>query len=231
MSLSCLYYDHNLRKLIPCFLIPNKIFTIQDGRKYVNVTYDSSQFETYNTNYNELYRYSSSSVRLIDLYPNTNSEQLAYAQACVPNLIANQSTYQTDELNRVVSLVTMISSVTPSQDTFYKLCDFISCEILFTVLQDSDRKFMAVVGNMSLNTSNIGPILTQFGGIVPVKMYLLMIYNLFNLYSDNTVVYYLQNSLNLSDVISRYNIVFPISLNIQILRPNMIFLYSNGYIT
>lgn len=234
MSLSCLYYDKILQKTVPCFIVPNKLYTFADDRKHVNVMYDRDKFVEYGVSLQELYRYSLDTVLLIDLYPNTTVDQLAYAQACIPNKIANATTYKLDEVNRVLALVGMIiSQGSITSDTFYKLCDFLSYEVLFTTLEQIDRLFMGCIASVVLTTQNIAAIITQFGGVVPTKPYLLATRNLFNIYPDDntTSVYYLQNIMNLTDVVKTYNIVFPQQLTITTLRNNIIFLYDNGYIT
>lgn len=231
-NLNCLYYDRILQKTIPCILVPNKIYTDRDGRKVVNITYDDSKFTEYNTNIEELYRYSYDTIRIMDLYPNTNSDQLAYAQACIPNKIANISTFRDDELTRIYTLVEMIiNNTTLHLDTFLKICDFISYEILFVILDHISRLFMAYIANNTLNEQNIGPVLAGFGGAVPGKIFVRLVYLVFSNYESLLLPNYnIQNIASLSDVIKRFNVIFPIPLDINILNANVIFLQNGGYL-
>lgn len=231
---NCLYYDPVLQKPIPCFIVPNQVYTIEN-RKYVNITWDTTQFDAYNTSLNELNRYSSDTIRLLDLYPNTTSAQLTYATACFPNLIANPSTYENDELVRCQALVNMVLNVTSpdtvSKDTFFKVADFLSYEVLFLVLQHVEREFMLTIANVPLTTDNVAAVIAEFGGITTLIPFLQSVLTLFNSYNTSTVIYYLQNIMNLSNVVISEGITFPMALNIPLLYSNLQFLQTNGYIS
>ena len=216
---NCLYYDPVLQKTIPCFIVPGTIYTINNSNeKYCKILYDYNNFINFNVTANEVARYSSDTIRIIDIYPNTTSEQFSYAQACIPNLISNQSTFEIDELNRMYALVTMLVNVSPLQPNFfYNLADFISYDILFTYLTDAERQFMAEISNVAI---------TSVPTVTPSLMCMLNMCNtIFTAFPvDNTQLYYIQNIKNLAAFTS---ITFPIPLNIPILKQNIAYLVTN----
>ena len=220
-SNSCVFYDFVLCKQIPCFIVPGVIYNLNNNEKYCKVLFDYNNFTTgsFSVTANEVIRYTNDTVRILDMYPYTNSVQQTYANACIPNLIANQDTFEDDELGRFASLVTMLVNTTPLQaNFFYSLCDFISYDLLFTYLTDYERNFMAEISNISI-----------VGGPkpepIPIEDMLNMCSTVFNAFpEDNTQIYYIQNIKNL--VAYSEFITFPIPIQIPILKANVAYLTS-----
>jgi hypothetical protein len=212
--------------MIPCFLVPNKVYTI-DNRKYVNISWDPTQFATYNINIEELIRYSKLTIRLVDLYPNTNSSQLTYAQACMPNLIANTSTFENDELVRFQTLVNMILNTTNpiTSDTFYKVADFLSYEVLFLYLQTNERHFMLYIATHTLTSGNVDAVIAGVGGITTIIPFLKSCLTIFTSYAYIDTIYNIQNIMNLA-----LGITFPLQINVPLMQANIQFLSDNGYL-
>jgi len=226
MTNNCLFYDKVLNKTIPCFLVANQLYTI-NNRKFVNINFDPSQFATYNTNIQELTRYSLLTTRLVDIYPNTTPEELAYAQACIPNLISDLNTFEYDELVRFKKLVEMClntNSITP--DTFYKLADFLSYEVLFLFLQANERHFMLTIATIPLTLENVATVIASNGGITTIIPYLQTCLTLFTSYAYVDTTYYIRNIMNLANT----NVTFPLAINVPLLQSNLQFLNDNGYL-
>ena len=219
---SCIYYNYILAKQIPCFIVPGFIYTRdQSSEKYCKIIHDYNNFTTgsFNVSTNEVIRYSTDTIKIIDIYPNTNPTEYAYSQACIPNLIGNQSTFEVDELTRKSTIVSMLLNVTPLQPNFfYNLADFISYDLLFTYLTDLEREFMAEISNV---------LLTEVPPVSPgLVLMITMCNNLFSSFpQDNTQMYYIQNVKNLA---AFSYISFPIPLNIPILKQNITYLINNG---
>jgi hypothetical protein len=228
--MKCVYFCKTLQKTVPCLLIPNKLYTYPDGRKYINVKYDRDELSNYGVTLNELYRYSSDTVRLIDIYPTNTPEQIAYATACIPNKVPNESEHKLKEFERMDQLIDMILSVPINGDTYHKLCDYISCEMLFIFLTQTERVFMLTLANSPFNSTTILVLISMYGGI-SCKTYINSVYKIFNAYEDNVSLYFLQNMMNLSDVIATNGTAFPIPLNISFLRQNVILLHDDGHLS
>lgn len=223
MNKNCLFYDKTLNKTIPCILVPNQLYTVE-MRKYANISFDITQLATYNLTLNELLRYSAFNVRLMDLYPNTSNDELLYAQSCIPNLIANAGTFEYDELVRFQKLVDMLLDVNEiTADTFYKIADFLSYEVLFLYLQANERRFMLTIATINLTPENVNAIIVSNGGIDTIKPYLktcLKLFTSFN-YTDNN--YYVRNIMNLANI----GVTFPLVINVPLLQSNIQFLQDN----
>ena len=218
---SCIYYDYVLTKQIPCFIVPGTIYNLKDNEKYCKVIYDTNNFTTgsFNVSVNEVIRYSSDTQRIIDMYPYITTDQQTYAEACIPNLISNQDTFEDDELARMYTLITMlVNTETLQPNFFYTLCDFISYDILFTYLTDTEREFMAEISNVSI----IGSPKPE---PLPIEDILNICQEVFTAFpEDNTQIYYIQNIRNLVEFSIKYT--FPIPLYIPILKANVAYLTS-----
>lgn len=213
--MECIVYDRSLQKKIPCLLKPNKIW-YQGNESFCQVTFDSSKFETYNITQNELTRYANENVRFRDLYPARTVEEIAYANACIPNLIADQNTFKEDELNRYLSLIEMMTEVSEiKKDVFYHIADIISYEILFTFCNQSDRIFMLGISTYQL-PSLPDPIL--------VPQVIKMTARIFEKFTnDDTITYNIQNYRLFG---SFDHITFPLQLNIPVLKYNVAYIDS-----
>jgi hypothetical protein len=223
---NCLFYDKTLNKTVPCFLIPNQVYTT-NHRKFVNISLDPSKFTEYNTNIQELVRYSSFTIRLIDLYPNTTPQELAYAQSCIPNIVPNLTTFYYDELVRFKKIVDMVLNTNSiTSDTFYKLADFLSYEVLFLFLQANERKFMLTIATIPLTSGNVAAVIAANGGINNIKPYLQTCLKLFTSYAYTDNNYYIQNIMNLAST----GVTFPLVINVPLLQSNLQFLQDNGYL-
>lgn len=225
---NCLFYDRDLNKTIPCILIPNQVYTI-DHRKYVNITFDTTKFNEFNTNIEELIRYSKFTIKLVDLYPNTNEEELIYAQKCIPNNIFDIKTFENDELLRFKKLIEMCLNTTNPiiPDTFYKLADFLSYEIMLLYLKPNERKFMFTIATYPLNMNNVINIINSNEGIDIIIPYLLTCLNLFTSYNYTDNHYYIQNIMNLANT----GLTFPLVINVPLLQKNLLFLKENDYLS
>jgi hypothetical protein len=136
--------------MVPCTIVPNEIYKINVMKDpHVRVIYDSTKFETFNVTIEELRRYSSELVPLIEVYPNTTSEELTYAGSGLYD--------SASELVRFETLINMITDVSKlKSDVFYTLAEFISYELLFRYLTSPQRLFM-----MSLAASLIEDPITE----------------------------------------------------------------------
>jgi len=160
--MNCVFYDHVLKKKVPCILIPGKIIVKEFPFKremYAHVYFDTSKFVEYSVTEEELLRYSSEFVNIHELYPANNQTQLDYITAVIPNLVTNNS----DELDRYESLITMITEVVGdiSKDLFYLLSDLVSYELLFTKCTLSERQFMAGISAVQLSEQPVTVLVPQ----------------------------------------------------------------------
>jgi hypothetical protein len=222
--MKCLFYDKTLNKKIPCILVPNKLY-IKEGDRFCKVTYDDTLFVEYSTNFNELNRYSTDNIDIFDIYPANTVEEIAYANACIPNNTTVNHKY--DELIRFEKIVTMLTNVeTIRTDFFYKLADFLSYDLLFFYLNQAERMIMLTICTYLIPLENVAMLMID--GVIPVKPYLRTIKRIFDKYpEDNTVKYYVQNIRNLAEF---YYISFPLELNIPYLKTNVNMLYDNNYL-
>jgi len=211
--MQCLFYDECLKKTVPCLLVPNQVYTI-NNQKYCKVLFDSSLYSQYNITQNDVSRYCSDSIKLMDIYPARTQDEIDYALLCIPNN-TNISDFINKELSRLLKIITMIvSGQTVRSNVFYQLSDFISYEILFKYCTQNDRIFMLGISNNLLSglPSNI---LAQY--------VICMTKQIFDNYpNDNTTTYYIQNYNNLVEF---SYLTFPLPINIPILVQNIDLLY------
>jgi len=222
--MKCLFYDKTLNKKIPCILVPNKLYT-KDSDRFCKVIYDDTLFSEYNTNINELNRYSIDSVDIFDIYPANSSDEITYANTCIPNNITIN--HKNDELTRFEKIITMLTNVeTIKTDFFYKLADFLSYDLLFFYLNQAERIVMLTMSTYIIPLENVS--MLMINGVIPTKPYLRSIKRIFDKYpNDNTVKYFVQNIRNLAEF-SYIN--FPLELNIPYLKANITMLSENNYL-
>jgi len=222
--MKCLFYDKVLQKKIPCNLVPNKLHT-KDGDRFCKITYDDTLFNTYNTNLNELNRYSTDNIDIFDIYPANTQSEIDYADTCIPNNISINHKY--DELIRFEKIVTMLTDVeTIKTDFFYKLADFLSYDLLFFYLNQAERVKMLTISTYLIPLENVSMLMID--GVIPVKPYLRTTKRIFDKYpEDNTVKYYVHNIRNLAEF---SYLTFPLELNIPYLKANIEMLSENGYL-
>ena len=230
VSKNCLFYDRHLGKILPCFIVPNMIYSNTDSsdwRKYCKIMFDQTLYTTYGTNQDEIDRYSIDSVKIIDIYPARTLVEIAYATSMIPN--KTSLTHEVDELNRMEQIITMITdSVSIKSGFFYKLADFISYELLFTYLNHNERVFMMTMCNAPFTLGNIAAFIPGGPSTTPVPQMIRMTKRIFDQYpADTTIVYGIQNIGNLA---AFDYIPFPLGINIPIMRANINFLSNNSYI-
>jgi len=220
----CLFYDKILQKIIPCNIIANKLLSLH-GDRFCKITYDSTLFATYTTNYEELFRYSTDTIDIFDLYPANTQTEIDYAIACIPNNISND--HKNDELLRFEQLVFMLTDVESIQtDFFYKIADLLSYDLLFFYLNQDERIFMLTICTYNIPLVAVSTIMIN--GVIPVKPYLRSIKRIFDKFPiDNTIIYNVQNIRNLAEF---SHITFPLELNIPYLKANITMLYDNDYL-
>lgn len=218
----CLFYDKTLQKIVPCTVVPNKMYTI-NGDRFCKIVYDDTLFNTYNTNYEELYRYSTDQIDIFDLYPANTQEEIDYAIECIPNKIALD--HKNKELLRFEKIVNMLTDVDELNiDFFYKIADFLSYDLLFFYLNQNERVFMLTISTYPFNAQSI---LTIYGGIIPIHPFLRSVIRIFDKFNTDSTTYYIQNIRNLAEF---SYITFPLQLNIPVLKSNIQMLRDNNMI-
>lgn len=201
------------KKKIPCTIVPNQVFTIS-GQKYCKVLFDESKY--IDLTKEEVARYCSDTVRIFDIYPANNGQEIAYADACIPNKVTDNFYYK--ELSRLLKIIEMITNTeNVKSSVFYQLADFISYEILFKYCTHTDRMFMLNISNNLLSDANVP--------VPEISKYIVtMTKTIFDNYpKDNTIVYYIQNYNNL---IEFAYLTFPLPINIPILKQNVNLLHE-----
>ena len=146
MTTHCtLYYDHSLKKAIPCCIEPNFLESHETelgNRFYARCKYDFSQFSAYNITKEEVYRYSNEIVQLNDVYPADTQAEIDYFNLVAPDKIVDVD-HEIKERDRFETLVNMICDFTGDLDidVFFNLAQFISYELLFTYCNQTERLF------------------------------------------------------------------------------------------
>lgn len=160
--MQCIFYDFKLGKQIPCLLDKNVIHDVEtrfDKKYYVHVSFDDTKYTQYNTNRDELIRYSSEFVSINEIYPATIQAELDYINETFPKKYAKSSipfltttTHSSDELDRFEKIIDMITDVVGniSRDNFIKLIDFINYELVFTYCNQTERDFLDTLSESQL---------------------------------------------------------------------------------
>lgn len=210
--MQCLFYSYILNKPIPCTLLANTILTVNTS-KYVQVLFDPTQYSTYGLTDNLVTRYCSDQIRLLDIYPARNSQEIAYATSVMPNLVSDN--HIADDTARILSIIQMLGSPI-SANVFYQLADFLSYEMLLYYCQPSDRNFLLTICTYDMQADSI-PIPSP----IPIPHILQMISTIFAAYPDNTVTYYIQDYKYFAEFAT---LTYPIPLNIPVLKTNLVYL-------
>lgn len=163
VSKESLFYDSRIQKKVPCLIKENELFEINDNfgvQYYIHVSFDDTKYTNYNTNRDELMRYSSEFIKLNDIYPAETQAEIDYAVSVMPKQYANTSvphlttsTHNTDELDRFEKIINILTDTTGdiSSAVFIKLFNFIMYELYFTYCNATERAFLD-----SLSASQLG---------------------------------------------------------------------------
>lgn len=152
--MQCVFYDFKLKKQVPCLLEKDILYDVEtrfDIQYYVHVSFDDTKYTEYNTNRNELIRYSSEFVPINEIYPATIQDELDYIENTFPKKFAKTdisflttSTHSSDELDRFEKVISMLTSTIGniSRENFIKLIDFVNYELVYTYCNSTERDFL-----------------------------------------------------------------------------------------
>ncbi len=210
--MNCVFYNYKLQKKIPCVIIPND--TKEEYRNsikivLIHVYYDSSKYDDYNLTQQELNRHSSEFVNFYDLYPTNTQEQIDYCNLMLPLNSTINNHLELDRFQKLIEMITNVESL--SRETFYRLADLISYDILFMYCNQEELHFMAIISQQELS-------------VIPetifVPQMLHMIKYIFSKYASPDVYY---DIVNYNDYYN-FRTILPITLNINYIKNNLIFL-------
>jgi hypothetical protein len=144
---SCLFYDNCIQKSIPCFLVPNEIYSTQTTFNrdiFVRIEFDTSKFGLYNINPLQVSKFVRNTVRIDKIYPATSQIEIDYALACMPAAVPNNETHYSDEMRRYEKIIQMFCDFDGffSVDTFYTIAEFVAYEVTIVYGDVPTRQFM-----------------------------------------------------------------------------------------
>lgn len=225
--MDCVFYDYKLAKVVPCTLVPNEVYEVKDTLKgkefYVRVKFDPTRFVLYDTNLDELRRYSDELIPLMDIYPSNTQTQKDYHDLVLPGGISGS--HASDELDRFEAIVDMLTdskddqnnSIDISSETFYRLAEFISYELLFRYCNHTERMYMLTLSAVQI---------TEEPDPIPIPQLLRMsrrIFDKFPTYDLPENTYKIYNYRHFGDI--EY-IPFPLVINAVNLDYNVHFMSS-----
>ena len=180
--MQCVFYEFRLRKNVPCLLEKNVIYDVKtqfDKRYYVHTEFDVTKFAEFNTNRDELIRYSSEFVPINEVYPAVVQAELDYIDKTLPKHFTKTSTsflttgtnHSSDELDRFETVIDSLTDVDGeiNRENFYRLLDFINYELVFTYCNSTERTFLDTLSASQLteqpSTVEVPQILRMLKGL------------------------------------------------------------------
>lgn len=215
----CVYYNTKLKQNIPCFLLKNYIteYNHMSGRNFsVQIIPDESKYVEYNLSQNKILKYVFELIPINEIYPYSTQEEIDYADSVIPDKIS--PTHIQDELKRYDKIIEILCDVPEITGTTYeKIASFISYELLFTLHTSEERVFMFGLSQV---------LLTEIPENILTPYLINMTYNFCTKYNDIgfSRIFKIFNYNHYSHALY---IQFPLEVNKDILKANVIFLHPH----